>query len=206
MFDQQNRQLQFIPDPADHFHQFVRFLRVHARRRLVEQQQLGLGRQRPGDFQPALFAVRQVPGDFIAPVVEFEHLQAFQRLGFDLVLFRIIPADAQHRFRHAVFHVEMIGDLDIVQDRQVGEQPDVLEGPGDAPLRDLVGFETDQAFAVELHLARCRFIDAGHQVESGGLAGAVRADQADQLALVDFHIEVGDRFQTAELFGQLIDF
>ena len=100
----------------------------------------------------------------------------------------------------------MIGDLDIVQDRQVGKQADVLEGPGDAPLRDLIGFEADQAFAVELHLAGSRFIDAGHQVEGGGLAGAVRADQADQLALVDFHIEVGDRFQAAELFGQLIDF
>ena len=56
MFDQQNRQLQLVPDPADHFHQLVRFLRVHAGRRFVEQQQLGLGRQRPGDFQPALFA------------------------------------------------------------------------------------------------------------------------------------------------------
>jgi len=102
--------------------------------------------------------------------------------------------------------MEVIGDLDIVQDRQVGEQPNVLEGAGDAPLRDLVGFEPDQAFPVELHLAGRRFIDAGHQVEGGGFAGAVGADQADQLALVDFHVEVGDRFQPAKLFGQLIDF
>ena len=39
--------------------------RVHAGRGLVEREQLGLGRERARDFQPALVAVGQVLGEIV---------------------------------------------------------------------------------------------------------------------------------------------
>ena len=41
-------------------------------------------------------------------------------------------------------------------------------------------------------------IDLGEQVEDRRLAGTVRADEAGDLGATDGHIEVVDRFQTAE--------
>ena len=43
-----------------------------------------------------------------------------------------------------------------------------------------------------------RLVDAGDQVEERRLAGAVRADHADDLALVDVEVELGDDLQAAE--------
>ena len=43
-----------------------------------------------------------------------------------------------------------------------------------------------------------RVVDAGDQVEERRLAGAVRPDHRDDLALLDVHVEVGDDLQPAE--------
>ena len=47
-------------------------------------------------------------------------------------------------------------------------------------------------------LAVVRLVDAGDQVEERRLAGAVRADHADDLALVDVQVEVGHDLEAAE--------
>ena len=53
-------------------------------------------------------------------------------------------------------------------------------------------------FAVEQDGAVGGLIDLGEQVEDRRLAGAVRADEAGDLGAADGHVEVVDRFQTAE--------
>ena len=45
-------------------------------------------------------------------------------------------------------------------------------------------------------------VDAGDEIEDGGLAGAVGADQADDLALLDVEGEIVDGAETAEVLGQ----
>ncbi len=61
MLDDQNRQAaRFQLD--DLFHQLLLFRAIHAGRRFVEQQKLGRGGQRPGDFQAALFAIGKLAG------------------------------------------------------------------------------------------------------------------------------------------------
>ena len=44
----------------------MRLLGVHARRRLVEEQELRVGRERPRDLEPALVAVREVAAQLVA--------------------------------------------------------------------------------------------------------------------------------------------
>ena len=55
----QDRQLQLVAQLAHELGERARLLRVHARRRLVEQQQLRVGRERARDLDAALVAVRR---------------------------------------------------------------------------------------------------------------------------------------------------
>src|SRR5258706_11494911 len=54
-------------------------------------------------------------------------------------------------------------------------------------------------------LAACRGIGAGDQIEGGRLAGAVRADHAEDLAFAHFEVEIGHGGEAAEALGQLLD-
>src|SRR5574338_372298 len=73
-------------DPADEPHQLVGLLLVHPPGRLVEDEELRVGRQRPGDLQPALVAVRQVPGLLHGPARQADELELPQGAGHRLAL------------------------------------------------------------------------------------------------------------------------
>ena len=118
-------------------------------------------------------------------------------------------------------------DQNIFKDRHLLEQSDVLEGAGDPELRDLVGCLGDDLvighrliseikllhlasrivfydrFTVEIYDAVCRLVYTGDHVEGRRLSRAVRADQCDDLALIDLHGEVIYGNNTAELHGDM---
>ena len=58
--------------------------------------------------------------------------------------------------------------------------------------------EAEDAAPVEHDVAAVGLVDAGDQVEERRLAGAVRADHADDLALVDVQLEIRDDLEPAE--------
>ena len=60
--------------------------------------------------------------------------------------------------------------------------------------------------AVEGDAPRVGAIDAGDDVEERGLAGAVRADQAEDLVRRDGEIEPVERHHAAEVLGQAAGF
>jgi hypothetical protein len=62
-----------------------------------------------------------------------------------------------------------------------------------------------QALAVERDLARVRLVEARDQVEERRLAGAVRADQADDLALATSSVTSSTRHDPAEPPRHLLD-
>ena len=80
MLNEEDRKAEPVADAADKSGQFKRFLRIHARSRLIEQQQLRVGRQRAGNLKPALLAVGQGCSEFILHIVESDDFQKFQRL------------------------------------------------------------------------------------------------------------------------------
>src|SRR5690348_1602227 len=55
------------------------------------------------------------------------------------------------------------------------------------------------------HVALRRAQEAGDDVERGGFAGAVRADQAHDLAFIHGEGHVGDRDQSAEMDRDMLD-
>ena len=61
MLDQDDGQLHTLVDPPDQLDQLERFLRIHAGRRLVEQEESGLQGERSRHFKLALKTVGQRP-------------------------------------------------------------------------------------------------------------------------------------------------
>ena len=88
--------------------------------------------------------------------------------------------------------------LHIVQNRQLFEEPDVLEGSGDPFFVDLNSLLAGDVFSVPDHLACVWFIHDCEQVEYGGLAGAVWPDQAIELLLLNGEVEAVHRPQSSE--------
>src|SRR5207248_1142133 len=80
-------------------------------------------------------------------------------------------------------HPAVLAETNVVQRRHVLEEPDVLERAGDAQRRHLVGLGPGDLAVLEDHPAGGRWEDPGDPVEQGRLAGAVWADEREDLAL-----------------------
>src|SRR5215475_10421331 len=84
------------------------------------------------------------------------------------------------------------------------KQLDVLERAGDAERCDAVWRDVGDVHAVEGEAPRGRLVYAAHQVEDGGLAGAVGPDDGEDLALVDREAHAVDSLDAAEVDGEVV--
>ena len=99
---------------------------------------------------------------------------------------------------------DMPPDHDVFEYGHLGKKADVLEGSGDARLGHFVHGCGGVGLAVELEAPGIRGVEAGDDIEEGGLAGAVGSDQAVDLTALDRDADIGERLQTAEaLVGTL---
>src|SRR5260370_37870348 len=81
----------------------------------------------------------------------------------------------------------MGADQIVVEQRKIGKQRDVLKGAADAYFRDPVWRAAENALAFHENVAGARLVEPAQAIEQRGLAGAVRPDQAEDLALT--HVE-----------------
>src|SRR5216117_2081533 len=194
-----------IADASHRLHHPVRLLRVHAREGLVEEEHLRVARHRDGDAEGAQVAVRQVPCLFVLHPREPE------------VVEDLVGAVAEGRLvlaRHASIEKEadggrppaqVVGDDDVLQGAHLLEDRRLLER-ADHPLAGhQVGGETCDVLALEDHAAGRPREERGDQLEEGALAGAVRPDDAEHLALVRLERHVVDRHEAAEPLRQVSD-
>ena len=202
MLDQQHRDLERIPYLPDVLHQLRRLRRVHARRRLVQQQQTRVRCQRPQDLQPPLRAVGQRARPLVGVALHVEDAQQLLRPFPGDVLLPRIPGEMQDTARQPVAHRVVHGHHQVLRHRQIIEQPDVLERPGDTGLVYLCGGHAVGVLAIQQDSARCGLIHLRQQVEHRGLARAVGADQPRDLRPADGQIEVLHRLQPAEGHAQ----
>jgi hypothetical protein len=94
-------------------------------------------------------------------------------------------------------------DQQIAQHGRILEQFDVLEGAGDAEFGDAEGRLLGDVLILEIDLARGRAVDPRDQVEDRTLAGAVGADDREDLALLHREADGIDRLQAAEMQRQI---
>ncbi len=177
-----------LPNEADGIHQLGSLPRVHARRRLIQQQELGFRRQSPGDFQLALLAVGQAGGQVIPLAIQAKDGQQLHGLLIQRGLLLKIPGQPQHALQKRAVPAVMQADFDVFDDAHILEKPDILKGSGNAFFVDLDGSLAREILAVQEEGAGCGLVDTGQQVEHGGFARAVGADEPIERALL--HLEI----------------
>ena len=151
--------------------ELLRLLRVHAGRRLVEEQQLRARREGAGNLEPALYAVGQRARDLVLQMVEAllgEELHGL--LPHALLLLRV---EAKRGGEDVLLGAHVLRDEHVIQHAQRGEEADVLEGARDAELGYLV------------RRRRYDFVREGVGVNGLGVGDALRG------GLVEFGLQRG---------------
>ena len=98
--------------------------------------------------------------------------------------------------------MDVEADRNVFQHGRVLEKLDVLECSGDACLRRHMGAVAGYVFSVKPDLALRGGDSPGAEVEKGRLTGTVRSDNAKNLSLLHFHIDMVYRLQTAKIFAK----
>ena len=162
-------------------------LRIQAGRRLVQEQDLGLVDQRPGDGEAALHAARQRLDLVIGPLGQLHEVQQPRRaLGDDGPRQAEVPAVDQEVLPDGQLHVQ--GVL-LRHDAEPG------------PDRRAVGH---RVHAQDRQLAPARRRDAADHPHGRGLAGAVRAEEAERLTPPELEIDPVHGGEITEPLGQVV--
>ena len=104
------------------------------------------------------------------------------------------------RLPNAPSQVHMKGNFNIVEDRQLFEESNILKCSGDAQRGILMGLQVGDISVFKEDTATGGFEDSGKQIKYRGLAGSVRSDQADQLTLADLDAVVFQGNDATESF------
>ena len=153
--------------------------------RLVGQQDRRLVDQRPRDGDALLLAARQLVGIVIHALAEPDDLQDF--LG------PLVALGGLHLVLAAVVEQRQ---LDVVERRRPRQQVEALEDEADLAVahdRELIAGHPRDILAVEDVLAARRAIKAAEDVHERRLAGAGRARDRHELALLDVHVGAAER-------------
>ena len=137
--------MKLFPDPLDKFHELGNLLGIHAGGRFIEQQQLSASWPGPGDLQSSLQAVGKVFGQFLGVPFQLQEGQQVQGMVDNRFLFPAETAQVEQRLQGTVPDLAVMGDADIIQDRQFLEKADILEGAGNAQGGDLAGRFADES-------------------------------------------------------------
>jgi len=147
--------------------------RVHPGEGLVEEDEVGVGGQRPGDLQPAALAAREGVGVLVLKLGEPELVEELERDLEPLLL----------------------GKRAVLEDReQVFERGHPPEGRGllrevaEPHPRPLVHGKPAHVLPPELDPPGVRPDEAHHHVEGGGLSRPVGAEEGDDLAPAELEV------------------
>jgi len=94
----------------------------------------------------------------------------------------------------------MKGNFNIVADRQLFKESDILKGSGNAQSGILIGPQAGDISFAKVDAATAGFEDTGKQIKHRGLAGPIRSDQADQFTPADLDAVICQGSDTAETF------
>ena len=172
---------------------------------LVEQQEAWLRHEGPGQRGPLLDGVGQRGRESTGVVGRPELVEDLHGPGRDPALLPARPPQAEERRCQVAAEPRLGAEHDVLVHGQPGAQPDALEGAGDPELRQVVRMVPAQDPAAVADRARARVDEAADHVEQRRFAGAVRSDDADDLAVADRHRHIVEGQQTAEADADLID-
>jgi hypothetical protein len=154
---------------------------VQRRGRLVHDQHPGVVRQRLGDLDHLLLG----DGEFAhAPPRIERQFQPLDEGAGAVVEGAVVEQRAAAR---------LPADEDVLRDRQVGHQVELLVDDADAELLRMAWAGDAYGLAVEQEFARVRRVDARKQLHERRLAGAVLSDEGEHLAVAQVETHVLQR-------------
>ncbi len=162
----------FSPDAFQFVVQQIASLSVQRRKRLVHQQDVGLGGQRSRQCDSLPHAARELM-DVALP--EFRKMHQAQIVLH--LLLALVFADVLH------LHAE----LDVPANCQPRKQAEFLED------QDAIGSRPTHRRAIHQHLSRGLRTQARDQVQQRGLATSRRTDNAEKLSRLHFQADVVER-------------
>ena len=184
MLDHHNRVRALVTQTANDLRDLLRLLRIHASRRLVEEQNIRPRGHGPRNFQPSPIGIRQRIGGLIEPVSLQPRSKEAQCVEYSLLVLALLTTGAggsKHDVEEGGVRPAIHGSRDVLADGEVLEQPHVLECSGHPAPRDLVRVDAPDRLAEEQDVTLVRRVDPGDHVEEGGLSCPIRADHAQDL-------------------------
>src|SRR5579883_3453962 len=198
VLDERHGRAELVIDVEDEARHVLLLLDIHAGHRLVEEEEIGLHGERAPELDPLLQAVRELAHRRLADRLDLEEVD--DPLGefamFKLLLERRSPM--QRLPEEIALHAQEPSRHDVVERRHATEQRHILKGAGDALRGRLIGPHAPPRRALEGDGALLRMIESVDDVEHRGLAGAVRADDGEDLVLADLDADIGERLDTTE--------
>src|SRR3990172_2894059 len=179
-----------VPERAHGLQQLVEQGPVDTGRRLVEQDQLGIGHEHADELDELLLAVGQVARVLVRQPLELDEPQ--QLLGAPT---RLGVAGRGHYQQ-------------VLERRELGEHADHLEGAPHSAVEDLVRLEPVDALALEADFAGVPRFHARNAVEERGLARPVGADEPVDPARLERQrhaVDGGDAAEALDHAAQLED-
>ena len=156
---------------------------IHGGGRLVEQEQLGVGHQRAGEGQELALPVGEAAGRQRRPSPPRPTRSSSRRARSTAAASSRRSARRAQQPRQQLLLLVLLEEHQQVLERaEAGEDADLLERARHAEPRHAVGRRAGEVVAAEEHAPAVGGEIAGDAVEERGLARAVRADQAHQLA------------------------
>src|SRR3990170_363249 len=166
-----------VADLGDPLAHVDRFPHVQSGHGLIEQEELRLAGERPAQLDDALLPVGQARRFRLRAVGDAEKFQDLEAPVPDSPLLAPREGEVQHAGEEPRPAVDMPADHDVLQDRHLGEEPDMLERARHPESSDLEGLQALDRRPVEQDPAAVGRQDPGDQVEERRLARAVRPDQ-----------------------------
>src|SRR5262249_28740085 len=165
----------------------------------VEQQERRVRGERDADLEIALLAVREVLGVRVAARGEPERLQQPARHVVD------VGTTPERRGAARLGRAGLRGHAHVVEHGDLRKDVRDLECLREAQAIDALGGQPRDVLAAEAHHAAARGEQAGHDIEQRGLAGAVGADDREDLPGLDGEADARQRGERAEAFRDVVD-
>src|SRR6266566_8084645 len=145
------------------------------------------------DLDQSLMTIGKTGDHFVGSPAEPDERQRFHRAFGQ----RLVATLADHPVAGTLG-----ADFHVFQRRHRSEQPDVLKRPSQSGCGSLMRRHAGDVGAVKQYPAGGRLVEAGEDVQSCGLAGAVRSDQCMNAAALHRDIDAVDRLEAAEILRQ----
>ena len=186
------RKMDLRVEPTEPAAQILPDLCIERPEGFIEQQHLRLDRQRPGECHALPLAAGQLRRIAIAQVIELHERQQFLDAGANLGVGRPLRARA---------YAQTEGDVFL--DGHVAEERVMLEDEADAAIPRVTprGIVT-----VEQHRPGIRSLEPGNDAQQRRLARTGRAQQRQQLTLIDGEADAIERDERPEPLADPADF